>query len=215
VLSSLQAQEPSSSPSYGVLDSAKRTKRIIFLVRHAEKELDTPGDNPPLVQAGRERAEDLKKTILKITEEEKAIPLQAIYVTQYLRTWQTAQPTADALGLVPIKMDAHDEESLVRELRKNPHSCLVVGHSNTIPSIARTLALGEDVPDIADYEYNRLFVITLEHQRRKTLSIQNYGMPSFPPADKKSATPTMTKPSLLSSPKSSTQKSSPEPQKEQ
>ena len=62
----------------------------IYLIRHAEK-VDN-SKNPDLSKVGLERAEHWK-TILS------QVPLKAVYSTDFLRTVQTATPTATSKNL--------------------------------------------------------------------------------------------------------------------
>ena len=105
----------------------------VYLVRHAEKDL-AAGKDPPLTAAGRARAERLSTLLAKV-------PLEAIYSTATQRTRQTAMPTAEAHGLTIIEYDASDAATFATSLRQqHPHgNVLVIGHSNTLPALARAL----------------------------------------------------------------------------
>jgi broad specificity phosphatase PhoE len=148
---------------------------MMFFVRHAEKDLSDKGDNPSLTPAGRERAQLLAKTVLRMLKEENGQPLTAIYITEYDRTKQTAQPLAEATGITPTVMNSKEVTTIVSELRAHPRSCLVVAHLNTIPDIVQQLS-GEPVPPIEDNEYNKLFVFTVQG-RKKFLNFQTFGLP--------------------------------------
>ena len=75
----------------GVLLSACTTKTsdsdaTYYLVRHAEKTTDK--SDPSLTQQGQKRAKDLAQRLSKL-------PLTEIYSSDYIRTRDTAVPTAD------------------------------------------------------------------------------------------------------------------------
>ena len=65
---------------------------IVILVRHAEKEA-APADNPHLNAAGRARADELAKLVEILTQK---FPLRAIFITDFLRTRETAAPLSSA-----------------------------------------------------------------------------------------------------------------------
>ena len=123
VLLSACAAMPTSPPASSTL----------YLVRHAEKDLAVDKD-PPLTAAGRARAERLSQSLAKV-------PLEAIYSTATQRTLQTATPTAQAHGLAITEYDARDAEHVATVLRQqHPHgNVLIIGHSNTLPALARAL----------------------------------------------------------------------------
>lgn len=127
----------------------------IIVVRHAEK---GAGANPPLTPDGLLRAKALAEVV-------DTTDLTAIYVTQYLRTQQTAAPTATASGIKPTQLDvtgsaeAHGRE-VAEHILKNHRGgrVLVVGHSNTVPWIIHSL--GETpAPKLGSKEFDRLFIV--------------------------------------------------------
>ena len=69
-----------------------------YVVRHAEKANPSPGNtmsspnNPPLSDAGQQRAVALKETL-------KDSKIKYIFSTNTIRTTTTAEPLAKALGL--------------------------------------------------------------------------------------------------------------------
>ena len=102
----------------------------IYLIRHAEK-VDN-SKNPDLSKVGLERAEHWK-TILS------QVPLKAVYSTDFLRTVQTATPTATSKNLEIIK---YDPKTLDLEQLKKEHkgqAILIVGHSNTTPDLVNRI----------------------------------------------------------------------------
>lgn len=141
-----------------VLGAAERSTRV-YLVRHAEKQSE--GDDPGLTEQGAKRAQALMTELV-------AEPIRAVYVTQFARTQQTAQPLAEKLGLTPTVLAASGDVSahakeIAGAIRGLPRGqvALVAGHSNTIPEIMRALGVAEAV-QIDDSRYGDLFVVELE-----------------------------------------------------
>ena len=134
---------------------------VVIVVRHAEKGEGDP-QNPPLSEAGRQRAQRLA---------DLAAPagVSVIYTTQLRRTRETAQPLAERLRLTPETVTLTRENmaghpaALASEI-KTKHkgkTVLVVGHSNTAPRIAGALS-GQTIPDLNDAtEFDALFVVII------------------------------------------------------
>src|ERR1039457_4489310 len=115
----------------------------VILVRHAEKAA-APADNPPLTADGRKRAEALATML-------GSSGVTSIFVTDYLRTQQTAEPLASLLDLTPQRIGAKQTPDLVAAIRGHKDGVvLVVGHSNTVPEIIA--ALGGPAVTIEDGE---------------------------------------------------------------
>lgn len=136
----------------GLFVSAVAAQSTIFIVRHAEK---VPGSDkdPDLSEAGRARAEALARTL-------RDASITAIYATEFRRTQQTAAPLAKALALQVSIVPGKDIPGFVAKLRELKGNALVVGHSNTIPDLAKALGIA-DPPSLGDSDYDNLFVITL------------------------------------------------------
>ncbi len=120
------------------------------LVRHAEKATDDPED-PALSEAGRARAQRLAAQLAQA-------PVTAIHVTEYRRTAQTAQPTADAHHVTLTRYYARGPAAeIAAQWRRDHHrgTVLIVGHSNTIPDLVSALS-GQPAPPMSDEEYGRL-----------------------------------------------------------
>ena len=137
----------------------------VFLIRHAEK-LTTPPGDPSLTASGKARAESLTRILSKAG-------IKAIFTSQFQRTKETARPLAQALRItptvVPIQVDPSDPNKVtdqsIKDLvdRINQHSgeaVLVVGHTNTIPAVIRTLG-GDAIATIPETEFDNLFVVTV------------------------------------------------------
>jgi len=108
--------------------------------------------DPDLSSEGRSRAERLASML-------RSADIRAIFVTQYRRTQQTAAPLAAVLGLTPTVMQADDEAGLLAQLRAMKGHALVVGHSNTVPSVTTALSGTPAVP-ITDDDFGNLWVVT-------------------------------------------------------
>ena len=125
----------------------------LYLVRHAEKQTDGSRD-PNLTEAGEQRAKFLAAWL-------KDKEIEDIWSSGYRRTVGTAQPLASELGLLLNIYDPGNPSELVERLLDRQDNALVVGHSNTIPELARMLC-GCAIADIDESEYDRLIMITIE-----------------------------------------------------
>lgn len=143
----------------------------VILLRHAEKV--TPDGDPPLSDAGRQRAE----TLVHVLGE---AGVDAIYATPYRRTQETAQPLAKKLGLdVKIAGVERYGPDLAAKIRAEHRGQVVVAvsHSNTVPELIAALGV-EPSPEIPDHAYDDLFIVTLASDRAPTLLVLAYGEPT-------------------------------------
>jgi phosphohistidine phosphatase SixA len=135
--------------------AAALAQPAVLLVRHAERADDGmaagPGADPNLSPTGRARAKTLAAMLkdARITE---------IYVTEFKRTRQTAEPLAKLLGLTPTVIAASDTPSLMARLKAAPGNVLVIGHTNSVPAVIKSLGVAEPIT-IAETEYDNLFVV--------------------------------------------------------
>jgi broad specificity phosphatase PhoE len=129
-----------------------QAQRLIVCVRHAEK-ADASIDTA-LSAAGMARAAALA-TALRDTK------IDAIYVSPFHRTQQTAAPLAALLGLTPKVDPQTDADALAKILHtKHPDGhVLVVGHSDSIRAILKALGHVPSVPiKIDDSEFDHMFL---------------------------------------------------------
>jgi broad specificity phosphatase PhoE len=144
----------------------RRALPVVIAIRHADYDPngnpDPPG--PPLNQAGSERAEELRHVL-------GDTGIEAIFVTQWLRTQLTARPLAADLGIDPTQIDVASE--VVAAIRAQPSSStvLVVGHTNTVPEIISGLG-GPSGLIIQATEFDRMYVLS------GRLTELRYGAPS-------------------------------------
>ncbi len=153
---------------------SQATTTIIF-VRHAEKTAMPAGD-PSLSYAGRQRVAELTR---QLADADVIAGIDAIYVTPYRRTQETARPIADQLNLPINVYDAEDTEIVLETILKAHKGkiILVVGHSNTIPVLIANLGASKRVPEIAADEYDNIYVISIPwFGKTKTIRLR-YGTP--------------------------------------
>jgi phosphohistidine phosphatase SixA len=131
----------------------------IFLVRHAERADASgappmSGSDPDLSDAGKHRAESLATML-------KDAGVTTIYVTEFKRTQQTAAPLAQQAGVMPVTINADHTADLVAKIKGATGSgnILVVGHSNTVPEVIKSLGVTTPIT-IGDNDFDNLFVIT-------------------------------------------------------
>lgn len=125
----------------------------IYVVRHADR---APGnDDPPINETGHQRAKALARLLADA-------PLAAIYVTDTIRTHQTAAPTPAAHHVREAVVDAKDTPSLLKRIHQEipeGKAALVVGHRSTMPVIVQALG-GGAIPPLGSGEVDRLTAVT-------------------------------------------------------
>lgn len=152
-----------------VLLSSACSSTKIFLVRHGEKST-YPSNDPYLTAAGKARAQALAATLSKES-------IQAIYSTNTNRTRETATPLSLKRGLALQIYATDTASSMMKHLLASKKNTLIVGHSNTLLPLIRSLGLTSSLTEIADFEYDHLFIIS--HKGGKTtLQERRYGKPS-------------------------------------
>lgn len=157
-----------------LLSAARKSDTTtILIVRHAEKQLNA-GDDPHLSDAGVARAEALA------TVAENA-NVGAVYVSQYLRTKETAAAlSAKHTGIpvitLPVDKSAEYPKLIAKEIlsRQSGKVVLVVSHSNIVPGIVEELTKIK-VPAIPDDEFSRLYIVTLRPGAPPQLIAAQYG----------------------------------------
>lgn len=124
-----------------------------YLIRHAEKDrADSTNLDPELNQKGLDRA-------IRWAEVFDKVELDAIYSTNYERTTMTAAPTSVKKD---IDIQFYDPETLEINTFKTKNSgsdVLIVGHSNTTPTLANLLLGEERYANMDDMDNSSLFII--------------------------------------------------------
>jgi len=147
------------------------TATTFILARHAET--TGSGSDPMLSADGQARAAELVRLL-------KNVSLEAVYATNFNRTKLTAQPTATDKGLTVQLYDAFAPGPLADAILENykGRAVLVLGHSNTIPTLLNTLTGTNDFALIPDNQYDNLFVVTVSKKGKATVVHLKYGKPS-------------------------------------
>lgn len=126
-------------------------QEVVFLIRHAEKEL--AGADPALTAKGRERAAAWAGLL-------KSAGLDAVFTSEARRTKETGGIIAETLNLPQTALPAGDISGLVDTLQFDHEDdrVLIVGHSETIPRILQRFGLPEKLT-IRQSDYENLFVV--------------------------------------------------------
>ena len=146
----------------------------IYLVRHAEKELDGSKD-PALTELGSKRATDLAVLL-------KSANIERILSSDFVRTRETAAPTAEMAGLEIETYDPKALEPLAKQLLQLEGNVLVVGHSNTTPELVDLMGGEGGTPIVEEWEYDRVYLVQTE-AGRVARTILLHLPPSQVPAD--------------------------------
>lgn len=134
-------------------DSASTT--TYYFIRHAEKDRSDPSNkNPQLIQKGLFRAAKWSYVL-------DYIKFEAVYSTDYNRTEQTAQPTAEKNNLEITIYNANELNS--EEFIKNTKgkTVLIVGHSNTTPMFVNAVIGKDKYKPINDSNNANLYIVTI------------------------------------------------------
>lgn len=132
----------------------------IYLIRHAEKDLlsNNPSD-PALTQCGQKRAESIRHYF-------NSISLDKVYSTNFIRTKNTAFPTATSKSLDITLYDSEKLEDMAKRLIEKQEDVLVVGHSNTT-SVLAGLLVGEELRNIDLNVYDQIYQVVICGKSRK------------------------------------------------
>jgi broad specificity phosphatase PhoE len=168
----VHAPRAASAPPGGApAAAADSVLTTAVVVRHAEKDTNWVGVDPPLTAAGMRRAAELAHVLADSRVDE-------IWVTHFRRNRDTAAPLAAANGDSIEVVDQADADALAARLwtRERGRTVLVVGHSDTVPQILASLT-GRPWPAHTAIRYDDLFVITRRGREAPHLTHLRYGAP--------------------------------------
>jgi 2,3-bisphosphoglycerate-dependent phosphoglycerate mutase len=147
-------------------------KSTIFMVRHAEKQA---GNDPALTKEGNMRAGDLMRKL-------KNEKIKRMYVSEYKRTWQTADSLRIQFGIDTVHYLADTScIDLFNAITKHgdwDKTILIISHSNILQKIIYKLGVtGFPQQNIPDNEFDNLFMVNFKKNKAK-LKLVKYGKPS-------------------------------------
>lgn len=128
-----------------------------YFIRHAEKVKDGSKD-PLLTKKGQERA-------LYWAEVFKNVEFDLVYSTQTSRTISTAKPSADKDSL-EIQFYDHKKIDILALARNNPgKKILIVGHSNSTPTLVNNLIGENRYEEIAHSNNSNLYIVNYSPEK--------------------------------------------------
>lgn len=144
-----------SLPSCAQETESSTETSTFYFIRHAEKDRsDKQNRDPKLKEAGILRAAKWSLVL-------ENVKFDAVFSTDYNRTKQTAQPTAEKNGLELTIYDPRNLDGKAFYEANKGKTVLVVGHSNTTPAFVNSV-LGKDKhPDIDDNNNANLYIVTI------------------------------------------------------
>jgi len=150
-----------SCSTTNVEKSMSETSTTIYLVRHAEK-MDDGTSDPPLTTEGRARAKKLS-TLLSGKQ------INHIYSSDYKRTQQTAIPISKRTKIAIKSYNPRELDVFANQISqlKGQH-ILVVGHSNSTPSLANLLLGREEYTQYDESDYGNLIEVEISGNTKKS-----------------------------------------------
>jgi phosphohistidine phosphatase SixA len=140
-----------------------RLPTTIMFVRHADTESAAlVGGDPGLSATGRQRAELLADFIREIDVDAS---INAIYVTEFRRTQETAAPIANRLGLEVTIADQTDIEGFMADVldAHRGQIVLIVSHADLIPTLIAEIHGHQSIEPIGADDYDDFFIVTTPH----------------------------------------------------
>ncbi len=141
--------------------SSAQELTTIYLVRHTEK-VDSSRLSD-LTELGQARAQTFAELL-------KDSQLTHVFSTPFVRTKNTAAPTALMHQLKIEEYDADRASEFAGKLKTLPGTVLVVGHSNTIPELVNLLT-GENFEDLDERVYDKVYIVKYENNLYSSLEI--------------------------------------------
>lgn len=129
-----------------------------YFIRHAEKDISNPEDaDPELNQSGLGRAMHWAEIL-------DEVDLDAIYTTDYQRTYMTAAPVSVKKDLT---VQYYDPQTIDLEQFKADNlnkKVLVVGHSNTTPDLVNKMIGESKYYEMDTTDNGSLFIVNLVNE---------------------------------------------------
>ncbi|MEZ4910254.1 MAG: histidine phosphatase family protein [Saprospiraceae bacterium] len=130
--------------------------KVFYLTRHAEKDT-TIATDPRLTEAGYARASKLADILM-------GTRIDAIYSTLYMRTMLTVDSVADVKMMSILPYENSKLRETIDDISDSDkyNRILMVGHSNTIPSITNSIAKKEIYKaNFDESDYSNFIIVTI------------------------------------------------------
>lgn len=139
----------------------------IILIRHAEKADDGTPD-PFLSNSGQLRAERFASFL---TYES----IDRLFATPYRRTQETLEPLSRVKNC-PIELynPGKPIETAAKLVEFHGKTVVVAGHSNTIPALVNALVGEARFTDMAEEEYNKIWILLFDKDHLIDCSVYTY-----------------------------------------
>lgn len=144
---------------------------VVYIVRHAEKDVSDPkNQDPDLSAIGKLRAKDLNERL-------KIHKIDAVFSTKFKRNKQTGEAIAKRNGLIIREYDAHNYNELSQLVKtefKNK-KVLIVGHSNTVLELLESFGAVRPIASLTDSDYDFFFELKINSIGKAALNTSRYG----------------------------------------
>ena len=156
----------------------KQATTTVFIARYAET-LDSPDGNPGLTAKGQRRAAELAR-VLAAANVDRSV--DAIFATEWRNTQETVEPLAKQLG-IPVQIVEEANVGGLRDLIEAGYKgrmVLVVTSPFAMNRLVRRLNGVYTMPEVADGEHDRLYVLAVPWFGKVDTVSLRYGAPYRP-----------------------------------
>jgi phosphohistidine phosphatase SixA len=135
----------------------KSDQKVVYLVRHAEKDLLDTTDNPALTKEGVERSNLLVETL-------KGIDIDRFYSTIYQRNVNTLKPLAEIYKKEIQIYEWHDWKPMLEDIKKSKQQNFIIcGHGDNLLPMISYLGGVKPMKKLGHEEYDNLFKLIISH----------------------------------------------------
>jgi 2,3-bisphosphoglycerate-dependent phosphoglycerate mutase len=155
--------------SCGLKNTSDTSETFIYLIRHAEKDMNDTTDNPPLTAAGYARAE-------KLVEALSGVQPDVIYSTSYQRNINTVKLLAEKYDIEIQEYEWHDTEALSNTILEDHagETVVVCGHSDNLLPLISKLGAEPPLDSLGSNEYGNIFKIEIGADGNAQITVSKY-----------------------------------------
>ncbi len=134
---------------------ASHKATTVYLVRHAEKDLNDPSEDPPLTPEGKARAVSLAVLL-------KDVPFDGIFSTRYDRNLGTVMHLATLKNIDIAPYEWYEWQPMIEHIRSAPggQTFLICGHGDNLLPMIQALGARPPLDSLGHQEYDKLFVVS-------------------------------------------------------